>query len=199
MDNRETRSIAFQVRAETDSRTITGTAAVFDTPTMIGGFFEERIAVGAFTESVKRDDIVATFNHNFDNVLARTDSNTLKVTTDSKGLNYSFEAPNTTAGNDILENVRNGNVKGGSMMFRIDEETWAFAEKAGDIDKRTIEKGSLVELGPVTMPAYKQTSISATRAVEQHEEEAKKALEAAKEQENITKTLQLKRKRTQTK
>ncbi len=41
--------------------------------------------------------VVATFNHNFDNVLARADSNTLDLTIDEVGVRYTFEAPNTTA------------------------------------------------------------------------------------------------------
>lgn len=151
-------SISIEKRADgEESRTISGYAVVFDKWSRDMGFFKERITREAFND-VDMTDVVATFNHNFDNVLARVDSNTLKLSIDDNGLRYSFEAPNTTYGNDLLENVRNGNVKGSSFMFTVDEQEWKFAEN-DDADERTITRvGQLIELGPVTMPAYPDTT-----------------------------------------
>ncbi len=149
----------------TDSRTITGYAVVFDKWSRNLGFFREKIARTAF-DNVDMSGVVATFNHNFDNVLARADSDTLKLAMDEGGLRYTFEAPATTAGNDILENVRNGNVKGSSFMFSVKKDTWERSKDA-DIEDRTIEEvDQLVELGPVTMPAYPDTT-AAKRSFEE--------------------------------
>ena len=140
----------------TESRTITGYAAVFDKWSHNLGWFKERMDKRSF-ENVDMSNVVATFNHNFDNVLARADSNTLQLEVDERGLKYTFEAPNTTVGNDLLENVRNGNVKGSSFMFTVAKggAEW----KEGDPDERTITQvDRLVELGPVTNPAYPDTT-----------------------------------------
>jgi HK97 family phage prohead protease len=121
---------------------------------------------------VDMSDVVATFNHNFDHVLARSSSGTLNLSVDENGLKYTFEAPNTTAGNDLLENVRNGNIKGSSFMFTVKEQTWKYTED-DEADERTIEKvGSLIELGPVTMPAYPDTS-AAKRSHEENKPQQK--------------------------
>lgn len=167
MDNREKRYITGSIEiekrdGEEDSRTISGYAVVFDKfSSVLGGRsfgFKEKITRAAF-DGVDMSGVIATFNHNFDNVLARADSGTLSLTMDDFGLKYSFEAPKTTAGNDLLENVRNGNVKGSSFMFTTSESRWTYKETEDEVDEREILKvDELYELGPVTVPAYPDTT-----------------------------------------
>lgn len=166
-------TIEIEQRADgSESRTISGYGVVFNQRSKLLGWFYETIDRNAFS-GVDMSDVVATFNHNFDYVLARVDSNTLTLSVDEHGLKYLFDAPNTTAGNDLLENVRNGNVKGSSFMFTVEEDTWEL--KKGQPDERIINRvGLLVELGPVTMPAYPSTSVY---------EDAKRSLEAFKQKE----------------
>jgi HK97 family phage prohead protease len=201
MENKEKRSANFTVRAEKDSRTITGTAAVYDSWTTIGGgswAFREKITDSAFTESLKSTDVVATFNHDFNMPMARTESNSLEVWSDKMGLHYRFDAPNTNSGDDLLENVRNGNILGGSIMFSIEKNTWTWAE-GDELDERVIEKGSLFELGPVTMPAYKDTSVSARSEKDSYDATLKEAKQDKEDAKATTLTLQLQRKRNSTK
>lgn len=155
----------------TESRTIEGYAAVFDQYSHDLGWFKEKISRNAF-DGVDFSDVVATMNHDFNMVMART-TNTLKLTIDSVGLRYSFEAPKTTAGNDLLENVRNGNISGSSFMFTVEKDMWTFNKDPNEVDEREVIKvGRLIELGPVVLPAYPQTSASAKRSYD----EAVKAL-----------------------
>lgn len=175
MENREKRtylgSIEIETRDGEETRTISGYAAVFDKWSHDLGFFREKLSRTAF-DGVDMSDVVATFNHNFDHVLARSSSGTLNLSVDENGLKYTFDAPNTTAGNDLLENVRNGNIKGSSFMFTVKEQTWKYTED-DEADERTIEKvGSLIELGPVTMPAYPDTS-AAKRSHEENKPQQK--------------------------
>jgi HK97 family phage prohead protease len=180
MENREKRtylgSIEIETRDGEETRTITGYAVVFDKPSHVMGrgswAFQETIARTAF-EGVDMSKVVATFNHNFDNILARADSNTLNLTIDDFGLKYTFESPNTTAGNDLLENVRNGNIKGSSFMFSVKEQKWTYKEDENDPDLREVTKvDELIELGPVTMPAYPDTS-AAKRSHEENKPQQK--------------------------
>lgn len=196
----ERRDISLEVRGEADSRAIGGEAVMYNEWTTIGGAFEERIAPGAFTASLAKNPVIATFNHNMDNIVARTDSDTLVLEDSKKALSYRFDAPNTTVGNDLHENIRIKNVKGSSMMFRTTKQKWEWAERgSGKLDKRTVLEGHLVELGPVTLPAYTQTSATALRSMEDHESRAEKELNDAKEEalksKNRTRTLQLQRNR----
>jgi hypothetical protein len=201
MNDKEERSASFTVRADSKSRSITGTAAVYDTWTTIGGGtwgFREKIDERAFDDSIKNQDIVATFNHDFNMPMARTESKTLEVWSNAEGLHYRFDAPNTTAGNDLLENVRNGNILGGSIMFSIDKEEWKWSEGA-ELDERVINGGTLFEMGPVTMPAYKETSVSARSAKDSYDATLTEAKQKDEDAKALTMTLQLKRKRNSTK
>ena len=74
---------------ENESSSIEGYAAVFNSKTNIGGWFDETIEPGAFARSLSENsDVRALFNHNWDNVLGRTKSGTLRLLEDAKGLNF---------------------------------------------------------------------------------------------------------------
>jgi hypothetical protein len=145
------------------SRTVEGYAALFDTTASIGGWFDERIEPGAFKEALKRSDIRALFNHDPNYILARTESGTLEVKEDKKGLFYRFEAPNTNFGNDFLEMLRRGDISQSSFAFTVNKQRWE-EEKRGDEIKytRVIEEVEQVyDVAPVTYPAYAETTVSA--------------------------------------
>tara|TARA_R110000823_G_scaffold32104_1_gene90685 strand:- start:330 stop:932 length:603 start_codon:yes stop_codon:yes gene_type:complete len=170
-----TGSIEIEKRdGDTESRTISGYAVVFDKKSsVLGGKnwgFIETVARSAF-DGVDLSGVIATFNHNFDNVMARADSNSLNLTIDTIGLKYSFEAPNTTSGNDLLENIRNKNVKGSSFMFTVLEQKWTYKEEGTD-EREIIQVDELFELGPVTIPAYPDTT-AAQRSYNSNKPEAK--------------------------
>jgi HK97 family phage prohead protease len=165
MENKEKRfvtgSIEIEQRDGVESRTISGYAVVFDKfSSILGGKtfgFREKITRAAF-DGVDMTGVIATFNHNFDNVLARTDSGSLSLTMDDVGLKYSFESPNTSYGNDLLENVRNGNVKGSSFMFTVRDQRWEYKNGEGTDEREITQVDELFELGPVTVPAYPDTT-----------------------------------------
>ena len=77
---------------------------------------------------------------------------------DDKGLKYTFEAPNTTVGNDLLELVGNGVIDKSSFAFTVPEDgdEW---ELHGDMLVRHIYKiDKLYDVSPVLVPAYQETS-----------------------------------------
>lgn len=172
-------SVELRATEDKESRTVEGYAAVFNSDSeLIYGSFIERISPGAFAD-VLNDDAVALFNHDPNLILARNKVNmTLKQ--DDKGLLYRFDAPNTTAGNDLLENLRNGNVKTSSFGFTIAEEKWTYSEDRSKPSIRTITKiKRLYDVSPVTYPAYPDTSVaqrSFQSIVEAEELKAKKYL-----------------------
>jgi len=179
MDNNiEKRYLTEGVQIETredgnESRTISGYAAVFNSLSHNLGFFREKIDPEAF-KNTDFGDVVALRNHDNNFILARTSAKTLTLTVDKKGLKYTFEAPNTTAGNDLLEDVRNGNISASSFAFYVDEDKWEKDDEAGEI--RTILKiKRLVDVSPVTHPAYPATDV-ARRSFEQHNKQEPKQI-----------------------
>lgn len=143
-------------RAEDDKRTLVGYAAVFERLTDIGGYFQEKIAPGAFADAIK-GDIRALIDHDRGRVIGRTKSGTLRLKEDGTGLRVEIDVPNTTDGNDLWELVERGDITGMSFGFRVTKETW---DETGDIPVRTIEKLELLEVSAVAWPAYQDTTLA---------------------------------------
>jgi len=168
MKDLEKRTINIELRAGKEGRTIEGYAAIYNEETELWGF-REMIETGAF-DNANVSDVRALFNHNPDMILARTSSGTLTVETDDKGLKYSFEAPNTTLGNDLLEMVRRGDISQSSFAFTIEAQQWE--ERDGDDMplRRITEVRDVFDVSPVTYPAYEKTTATA-RSLEKFLEE----------------------------
>lgn len=164
--NKERRNLADapQLREGTEgqSRKIEGYALVFDSMSVDLGGFREKIEPAALDGVLERSDVLALFNHNPERgVLARSrqGEGTLELTIDEKGLRYSFEAPNTALGDEVLEGVRRGDIAGSSFAFTVEKDSW---EKNGEEVTRTIQRfGQIFDVSPVIHPAYEQTSVDA--------------------------------------
>jgi len=166
---RRTIAITAELRAAEDgneSRMIHIRSAVFNTETQIGDWFREKID-SAFFDDVLADpnnDTVALFNHNSDKILGRASSKTLRLWKEEDALHGEFESPNTTAGNDLIESIKRKDITGCSFAFRVAEEEWIFDDQNPANDLRILKKcAELVDVGPVTFPAYKETSVEVKR------------------------------------
>ncbi|MFR9495568.1 MAG: HK97 family phage prohead protease [Rikenellaceae bacterium] len=173
----EVRCLATELRANpTEGRTISGYAAKFDSwSEPIMGWFKEKIDRSAFTDC-DVTDVIMCFNHNPDTILARTTSDTLTLSTDDVGLRFSFTAPNTTLGNDMLELVSRGDISQCSFRFIVEQDEWRYADKDNGLeyDERTILKFSILkDVSLVVFPAYKDTEASVRHLEERKAEHIK--------------------------
>lgn len=161
-EKREIRNITGQVfrAAEADSRKVEGYAMLFDTPSD-GLTFEEVISREALEGVISKSDVLALMNHSVDRgVLARSENGegSLQLEVDEKGLIYRFEAPHTSLGDELLENLRRGEIKQSSFAFDVESDKWE--RKADGTWKRTINKfGHLYDVSPVYHAAYSKTSV----------------------------------------
>lgn len=153
-----------EIRVEnSESREVVGYASVFtDTegnPALsenLGGF-REKIDPNAFN-SVLDNDVRALFNHNPDLILGRTTSGTLSLSVDERGLKYNFTAPDTSYGRDLMVSLERGDVSQSSFGFIVEEDSWDEDEDGMTI--RTIKKvGRLLDVSPVTYPAYPDAEV----------------------------------------
>jgi HK97 family phage prohead protease len=152
---KRTSGLGVEVRADSEKRTLVGYAAKFDRLASIGGYFDEKIASGAFTDAIK-GDIRALVDHDPGRVIGRTKSGTLRLAEDGVGLRVEIDVPDTTDGNDLWVLVERGDISGMSFGFRVTKETW---DETGDTPIRTIEKLELHEVSAVAWPAYEDTTI----------------------------------------
>lgn len=180
---RETRFIpidALEVRAgeNGEARGIGGVAAVYNRSTVIGRWFEEQIAPGAFDEAIKTSDVRGLFNHDPNYPLGRTSAGTMTLRSDQSGLHYEIaELPRSRA--DVLEAIERKDVTGNSFSFSVEkdsDEEWIDRSAEGKLPLRVIRRvAKLYDVGPVTFPAYDQTKVAA-RALEHAEALAEQEL-----------------------
>ncbi len=145
-----------------------GYAAVFNQETIIEGRdgvrWREKIAPSAFTDAIGRDDVIAAVNHDSKMVLGRSRKGTLTLTSDAHGLRYDVTLPNTTLAKDTVENVRNGNLSGSSFRFTTGKGDIRVVKESGrsadDLPLIVVERVKLIDVGPVTFPAYEGTTVS---------------------------------------
>lgn len=140
--------------ADGGGNVIGGYAAVFDKLSQNLGGFVERIDPGAFDRFLAGNavDVVCLFNHRDDNVLGRTGIN-LTLSVDSVGLDYrcaTFDDDPTAVA--LVAKVRNKLVHQSSFGFYCDEEEWGTSEQGFPV--RTVLHARLVDVSPVTRPAY---------------------------------------------
>lgn len=155
--------------SEDDEGTISGLIAPYNVRTQIGSEkygFKEDIAPGTFSKSLRERDIVALDNHDAHRPLARTSAGTLTLTDSPKeGLRGKALPPDTTYAQDLLKNVRAKNYGGWSFGFEVVKDEWRDDDgKPSDRYEgthRTLREVKLIEVSPVTFPAYPSTSIQA--------------------------------------
>jgi HK97 family phage prohead protease len=178
----EKRSINFELRAKPESRTIFGTATVFNSSYDMG-WYDEEMSSDSLNEADMKD-VVALFNHDMNMVLARTSSGTLKLNVTGNAMEYEFEAPNTTLGNDLLEMVKRGDVYQSSFAFTVEKESWQ--EREGKKPKRIIRSIKKVyDVSPVTYPANPDTMVAKRSydATKQIDEDLQKVIDISVESE----------------
>jgi len=160
---RESRTVAraVEARATGDDRgahtEIAGYAALFNTPATIAEQFVEVIDEGAFDDTIG-DDVRVLFNHDPNQLLGRTKSGTATIAVDADGLRYTVTPPATQVGRDVLELVQRGDVDGSSFGFRVLEDRWTPGATAGDLPVRHVQRVALLDVSPVTVPAYSETT-----------------------------------------
>ena len=169
----------------------------------------EILEPGCITQDVfDRSDVIYNNNHStrIEDMIGRCykGKGTLNIKPGERNVEISCDYPNTTVGNDTLEQIRLGNVFGMSFAFRDDwedtENGVSYERTNETIDgkevwlrhvKRIIE---LYDVANVTHPAYEQTDVATReqseaidKAIEEQlkrecgdDEAKKKAEEAAK-------------------
>lgn len=145
-----------EARAEDEGRKIIGYAALYDSPTDIGGMFREQIARGAFAEAIGRDDVRALIDHDASRVLGRTTAGTLRLSEDDKGLRVEIDPPDTQIARDLMVSLERGDINQMSFAFRVEQEQWDFDQEP---PMRTVRAVELLDVSAVTYPAYEDTEV----------------------------------------
>lgn len=186
---REVRSMPVSIDDSQDEKMlIQGYAIRFSEPAVFkfdGVEYREVIDPRALDKTDMKD-IPLKYNHS-DNVMvmARTRNKTLQLIKDEEGLRILAELANTTAGRDLYELIKRGDV---------DKMSFAFTVAKDDYDRETRTRTILAidkifDVSAVDSPAYETTSISVRSYFEAEAEKQRIALErAARRKRLILKT-----------
>ncbi len=178
--NREIRLAELRTAADPGEEMIVeGYALIFDQPTVLyeynGIKYKEVVARGAL-DGADLSDVPFKYNHSNDvMIMARTRNKTLELRVDDKGLAIRARLAPTTAGKDLYQLIKRGDIDKMSFAFTVTDDSYD-----RETHTRTILKiKKLYDVAAVDMPAYEQTSISA-RCFFKLESEKEQALERAR-------------------
>lgn len=145
-------------RSEVQGRKLVGYASVYDQVTRIGRSYEV-IAPTAFRSVLAKDpDVRVLFNHEEGQLLGRTSSGTARLWSDSVGLGYEVELPDTTLGRDVRVLAERGDLTGSSFGFLPGADELALADDGLQVRTHT-DIRELRDVSPVTFPAYEGASV----------------------------------------
>jgi HK97 family phage prohead protease len=162
------RNYPAEFRAAEQSGLIEGLPIVFDTPTDIGGMFQETICKGAISKDVLKD-VRFFWNHNIDEkAIARSiipieKLGGMELTVTDEGVNMVMN-PNRkrTDANDLCLAIEDGVINAMSFMFGVSDERWEDLDT--EYPKRFITRiDPVIEVSAVNFPAYASTDIHARR------------------------------------
>jgi HK97 family phage prohead protease len=177
----------------TDKRIITGYALKFNQRSKLiydkGLKFVEYILPEAINQKfINSQDIVCLLNHNTDNgVLARSKKGkgTLKLTVDSIGLKYSFEASKSPNGENVYQSILRGDLSASSLTFNIVEGGDRWVKQEDNTYIRYITKiHSIIDVSVVVSPTY-ESATEQTRKLKQPVKPVNIVPELTKEQKGI--------------
>lgn len=158
LEIRTGRADAIQLRARDDgSATLVGYAFKYNRYSQNLGGFVEQVAPGAADKSLADNHrVMCRYNHDDAYLLGTTDGGTLRIESDGTGGLYECDLPDTTAGRDVRELARRGDLHSSSFAFYVLEDEWSLTEQ--EFPLRTLRAIQLVDVAPVNSPAYLDTS-----------------------------------------
>ena len=143
-----------------EDRKLSGFIPLFRKMKCRGGGYE-RFSRTAFDET-NTENVVLAYNHNLDKTVAGTKNGSLDFKFTADGIEWTAEVAKTSAGDDMLENVRSGLAPECSLRFWVED---------GDIERTMDDGGSnydifhrvvfLKDLAPTPQGMYSE-SISRT-------------------------------------
>jgi HK97 family phage prohead protease len=160
-----------EIRATSDYK-VGGIAASYNTQSQNLGGFVEKIAPGAFSNSLRQNvDVKALVNHDPSLILGRTKNGTLTLSDSPEGLRWVCQLDkNNPQHASFYSSISRGDIDECSFAFTVPEngDEWDFNPKAAKDDDgeycclRTLRNVNLMDVSAVTYPAYqKGTAVGA--------------------------------------
>lgn len=147
-----------ELRAGADgAQKVGGYALVYARYSQNLGGYVEQCAPGLADKSIADGvDVLARYQHDSDMLLGRVSAGTCRVASDSVGVTYEADLPDTSYARDLAVLLARKDVRHSSFAFRCLEDEWGFTEQGFPL--RTLIAVQLVDVAPVVTPAYLDTT-----------------------------------------
>lgn len=137
--------------------TVSGYAAVFNSPSEDLGGFVETIAPGFFSKCLPTADVRALVNHEPWPILGRTKAGTLRLAEDSRGLRFELDLPSTDSAEELAAALQRGDLDAMSFGFVCGVDQWDTTDP-NQCKRTLLECRELFDVSFATYPAYPETS-----------------------------------------
>lgn len=185
MDKLEIRNYSTSLKSD-DGRFVEGYGSVFNSRSHDLGGFHEIISPGAFDGVIEKSNVKCYLDHDSSRgILARCKNGqgSLNLEIDERGLKYSFEAPHTVLGDEVVEGLKRGDYDESSFAFTVESESWTKEEDGTYL--RTINKiKRLYDVSIVADGAYGDTTV-ALRSLDEFKEKEKQETEEIKDDTTV--------------
>jgi HK97 family phage prohead protease len=180
LERRSTRGVVEFRATDPGMPRIGGYAILYNTYSMnLGGYVEQ--AAPGFVDKSLADavDVLCRFQHDSDMLLGRVSSGTLRLASDSTGVEYDDDLPDTGYARDLASLCKRGDVRNSSFAFRVapDGDEWGYTPDGFPL--RTLRACQLVDVAPVVSPGYLDTTSSLRSLAERRSLDPDLVLKAA--------------------
>lgn len=145
-----------EVRSKNGKTVIEGYALKYQKLSRNLGGFVEQVLPGACDVTLRESDIRALRDHNPLYLLGRNRSGTLRLASDTTGVYYEIDPPDTTYAKDLIAIMERGDLNESSFAFFTHDEDWGETDQG--YPRRDLLAIEMVDVSPVTFPAYYDTS-----------------------------------------
>jgi uncharacterized protein len=171
---------AVELRSSMTGRTIGGYGVKFGTKSSpIGGAYLEVVEPSAFSKS--RSDgwpgVVCRYQHKDEMLLGTVSAGTLRLSQDDIGIDYSVDVPESRS--DVLELVQRNDITSSSFAFQAYDAEFDF--DGGDLPVRHLTSCRLIDVAPVTIPAYPDATVGLRSLAMQFGEDPDDVFELARD------------------
>jgi HK97 family phage major capsid protein/HK97 family phage prohead protease len=150
--------IAFAGPVELEGRRIKGSVVLAGSRTFRNGEWLE--VDPAAVVKADASDVIGRWEHDPSKVLGRSSNGTVRVSRSETGIDYEIDVPDTSYGNDLLELMRRGDIRGSS--FEIEGLRSVFStDPDGTRVRRITSIKRLSDVSPVTDPAFVNSTAAA--------------------------------------
>lgn len=147
--------------ASVEGNTLFGVAHAFGARAQVVRGTYEQFAAGAFDHVLAQptQDTRAFWQHDQRLLLGRQGNGTLRLEPTEEGLAFEIDLPSTTYANDLKELVLRGDLD--EMSFGFIPDQMRLTKATDGLQVRTHTRvGALVDISPVSLPAFTGTSVT---------------------------------------